>query len=189
MYARSLLRVASLLAAGTPDRTLHAIGIFDANIFERRVMSLTEKRVAMKGARRIVTAAACVVIGVATCASAMALRMDVGAPTEVATQSGSGAPIKVQSDVMAGNILFKKNPVYPAEAKANNDTLDGSVVLRAMISKEGTIKGIQLVKGLRKDYDTSAMDAVKDWRYKPYLLNGEPTEVDTTITVTYWIGK
>ena len=55
-YARSLLRLASLLVHGTPARTLHAIGIFDANIFERRVMNLTEKYVELRGVRRLATA-------------------------------------------------------------------------------------------------------------------------------------
>ena len=76
-YARSLLRLATMLAKGTPARTLHAIGIFDANIFERRVMNLTEKRVEIRGTRRFAMAAACVVVGLATRASALALRMEV----------------------------------------------------------------------------------------------------------------
>ena len=79
-YARSLLRLASMLSERRPDRTLHAIGIFDANIFERRIMSLTEQHVEVGGMRRMATAAVCVLLGVGTCASALALRIKVAAP-------------------------------------------------------------------------------------------------------------
>jgi TonB family protein len=187
MYARSLLRLASLLAAGTPDRTLHAIGIFDANIFERRVMSLTEKRVEMKGARRIAVACVCVVIGVVTCASAMALRMDVGAPASAVAQDGSDAPLKVPAGVMAGNVLFKKTPVYPEQAK--QDKLSGAVVLQVIIGKDGAVEKAVVEKSPGADFSRSAIDAVREWKYKPYLLNGEPVEVNSTITVTYSLRK
>jgi len=185
-YARSLLRLAAMLAKGAPARTLHAIGIFDANIFERRVMNLTEKRVEIRGTRRFAMAAACVVVGLATCASALALRMEVAAPAAVATaQSGSPSRLKVDPEIIAGSILYKKQPVYPAEAKEKKDTVDGSVVLDAIIGKDGSVQNLRVKKSLRRDYDRSALEAVREWRYKPYLLNGNPTEVDTTVTVTY----
>jgi beta-lactamase regulating signal transducer with metallopeptidase domain len=104
-YARSLLRLASMLVQGTPARTLHAIGIFDANTFERRVMSLTEKSMQLRGARRIATVAACVVFGLGTCASALALRMEVSAPVvQSEGQSGAGKPVRIAGGVIAGNI-------------------------------------------------------------------------------------
>jgi len=188
-YARSLLRLASMLAKGTPARTLHAIGIFDANIFERRVMSLTQRHVEIRGARRFAMAAACVVVGLATCASAMALRMQVSAPIAVSTaHSENPARLKVAPEIIAGNLIEKKNPVYPAEAKEKKDTVDGSVILAAIIGKDGSVQNLRVKKSLRADYDRSAIEAVKDWRYKPYLLNGDPQEVETTVTVTYSSG-
>lgn len=183
-YARSLIRLAALVAEGAPVRTFHAIGIFDANSFERRVMRLTEKGLEMKGVRRVVTAAACVVIGLATCASAMALRMEVVAPVQAA-QNGAHAVLTVDPKVMAGQVISRVNPVYPPEAKANKDTVSGPVVLHVIIGKDGSVREIQVKKSLRKDYDLSALKAVSEWKYKPYLLNGNPTEVDTTVTVNY----
>ena len=182
-YARSLLRLASMLVQGTPDRTLHAIGIFDANIFERRVMSLTEKSMQLRGARRVVTVAACVVFGLGTCASALALRMEVSAPVvQGGGQSASGAPVRISGGVMAGNILIKVAPVYPQEAK--DAGISGPVVLHAIIGKEGRVESLAVVSG-PKELQGAALDAVKQWTYKPYLLNGEPTEVNTTITINF----
>jgi TonB family protein len=182
-YARSLLRLASLLVQGAPANTFHAIGIFDANIFERRVMNLTEKYVELRGVRRLATAVACVVLGFGTCVSALALRMKVSAPvaqSEAPVEHGSRA--RVAGGVIEGNILIRVQPVYPPEAKAAKE--EGAVVLHAIISKDGTMKSLAVISGSPL-LQTAALDAVKQWVYRPYLLNGEPTEVDTTITVNF----
>ena len=91
-------------------------------------------------------------------------------------------PLAVSSGVEAGNLIVKPLPVYPAIAQAAHIT--GSVVLHAIISKTGTIENLSVESGpllLRQ----AALDGVKRWRYRPFLLNGEPTEVDTTITVNF----
>jgi TonB family protein len=177
-YARSLLRLASMLANCKPAGTLHAIGIFDANIFERRIMNLTQLKPEIRLTRKLVTLAACGLIAVATCGSALALRLNVETP--VAQDAGQ---IQVSAGVMAGQIVLKTQPVYPPEAKA--DPIDGQVILHAIIGKDGSVEHLTILQSLRGDYDRSALDAVKDWKYKPYLLNGNPTEVETTITVNY----
>jgi TonB family protein len=92
-----------------------------------------------------------------------------------------------QVDVATMKIVSRTNPVYPAQAKAKKDTLDGPVVFDVTIGKDGSIQALRLKKSLREDYDKSAWDAVKTWRWEPYLLNGEPTEVDTTVTINYFI--
>jgi TonB family protein len=182
-YVRSLLRLASMLSDRPPTRILHAIGIFDANTFERRVMNLTKRSAEVRGVRRFAILTACVVIGTTTCVSALALRMGVAAGT--GQDKTPTAKLSVGSSVMEGNLITKKNPVYPAEAKANKDTIDGPVVLSVIISKEGVPVKVFVKQSLRADYDQSAMDAVQQWRWKPYLLNGNPTAVKTTITVNY----
>jgi len=60
-------------------------------------------------------------------------------------------------------------------------------VLHAIISKTGTITNLQVISGPEM-LRASAVDAVKTWRYKPYILNGEPTEVDTTVSVNFNMG-
>jgi TonB family protein len=77
-------------------------------------------------------------------------------------------------------------PVYPPEAKADHVT--GEVLLAATIGKDGTVEHLKLTQSVRADVDASAMDAVRQWTYKPYLLNGDPIEVETTITVIYTLG-
>ncbi len=191
-YLRCLLRLATMLSDRRPAGVLHAIGIFDANIFERRVMNLTRRDVRVSGARRVAIAAACVVIGAVTCVSAMALRMEVSAAT-VQSDDAKGksvAPnaLSVSGEKMAGSLIYKVPPVYPAEAKANKDTVNGAVILLVVVDKEGVPQTVKVKKSLRADYDQSAVDAVSQWRWKPFLLNGNPTEVKTTIEVNYQLA-
>jgi TonB family protein len=182
-YARSLLRLASLLPTRMPAVTLHAIGFFDANIFERRIMSLTQKRVPLRTGQRFALAVACGVVALATCASALALHMEVSTPAPAANPLH---PVAVK--VTALTILTKVPPVYPVEAKANKDTLDGPVVLAVIVGKDGVVENIKVSRSLRSDYDRSALDAVRQWRFQPFLLNGNPVEVKTDVTVIFSIG-
>jgi protein TonB len=94
-------------------------------------------------------------------------------------------PVRVSSGTVAGMALSQPTPVYPPIAKAAH--VQGVVVLHAIISKAGTIENLTVISGPPM-LTTSALDAVKRWRYKPYLLNGDPTEVETTINVNFTFG-
>jgi bla regulator protein blaR1 len=175
-YARSLLRLASMLSSHMPERNLHAIGIFDANNFERRVMNLTTKRIQLRGFQQLLVLAACATVALATCVSAIALRMDVSG-AQAQTESKK---IHVKADDL--KILSQVPPVYPPKAKEAK--IEGSVVLEVIIGKDGVPEHISIQKG-PKELQASALDAVRQWRYQPFLLNGDPVQVETTITVTY----
>jgi protein TonB len=86
---------------------------------------------------------------------------------------------------VAGNKLSGSNPVYPPIAKAAH--VSGAVVLHAIISKSGTIENLEVISGPEM-LRNAATEAVRGWRYKPYILNGEPTEVETTVTVNFNFG-
>lgn len=184
-YARSLLRLASLLVKGMPIRTPHAIGIFDANAFERRLMRLTGKQNDVRGVRRLALVIACAAFGVGTCGSALALSMHVDSDSNAA-KTAAPASISVSPHVMAGNKLGGAIPKYPAAAKKAK--IQGEVVLEAIIGKDGTIKNLHVVSG-PKQLRQPSLKAVRTWTYKPYHLNGNPVEVKTTINVIYSLGK
>ena len=95
--------------------------------------------------------------------------------------AGSG-PEQVSPETMAGSLIFKADPVYPAIAKAAH--VSGPVVLDAVISKTGTIKALSIVSGPQM-LQLSAINAVEQWKYKPYLVNGSPVEVKTSVTVNF----
>jgi periplasmic protein TonB len=94
--------------------------------------------------------------------------------------------LKVSLGVMAGNLLAKTVPQYPEIAKAAG--IRGIVVLQATISTDGSIENLRVISGPPM-LQQAAMDAVRSWRYRPYLLNGEPVEVETTIRVVFNLGE
>jgi TonB family protein len=90
---------------------------------------------------------------------------------------------RISSGVMAGNILSKVQPEYPSSARAGH--VSGSVVLRAMIGRDGHVHQLRVMSAPDPDLAIAALAAVRKWTYKPYLLNGEATEVDTTVVVNF----
>ena len=90
--------------------------------------------------------------------------------------------VRVSQGVTAGLLIHRIEPVYPTLAKSAR--VQGEVLLKAIIDREGNIQDLQLVSG-HPMLVPSAIAAVKQWRYKPYLLNGQPVEVETTITVIF----
>lgn len=87
---------------------------------------------------------------------------------------------------MAGNKLSGAAPQYPAIAREAR--IEGTVVLSATISKSGTIENLHVVSGPPMLVQ-AAEQAVRTWRYRPYLLNGEPVEVETTVYVSFRLGS
>ena len=123
------------------------------------------------------------------------------APTSIATGTDSSAlsglvntnalnvtkppaqqTLRISQGVSQGLILKKVQPVYPPQALQMR--LEGRVELQANISKIGSITGIKQLRG-DAVLGRAAMDAVRQWKYKPYYLNGEPIEIQTQITVNF----
>ncbi|MGA3263481.1 MAG: TonB family protein [Terracidiphilus sp.] len=94
--------------------------------------------------------------------------------------------LAISAGIAVGMQIRNTPPVYPQIAKSAR--VSGAVVLQATISKTGTIENLRVVSGpamLRQ----AAVDAVKTWRYKPYVLNNEPVEVETTVNVIFALDK
>jgi periplasmic protein TonB len=120
-----------------------------------------------------------------------------GIPDALRTWSGSGPAVsatpprppaermQVSKGVLAGMLLSPIRPVYPAIARAAG--VSGSVVVEAVISKTGTIESLHVITGPEM-LRIAALDAIRAARYQPFRLNGEPIEVQTTITVNFRLG-
>lgn len=94
--------------------------------------------------------------------------------------------VRISQGVTKGLLIHRVEPAYPPLAKAAR--VQGEVVLSAIISTNGQIENLQLVSG-HPMLVQGAIDAVRQWRYKPYLLNGAPVEVETTITVIFSLSS
>jgi TonB family protein len=94
-------------------------------------------------------------------------------------------PLRVGGNVMQASLIHMVNPKYPTDAKQRG--IQGKVVFHVMIGKDGAVKDLVLLEGVCI-LAQPAQEAVQQWVYKPTKLNGEPVEVDTTITVTFTLG-
>jgi len=93
--------------------------------------------------------------------------------------------VRVSGGVSQGLLIRKVPPNYPPLARQAR--IQGVVILQAQISKEGNIENLQLISG-HPMLAPAAIEAVKQWKYKPYLLNGEPVEVDTQVQVNFTLA-
>ena len=93
--------------------------------------------------------------------------------------------IRVASRVVEANLIHDVAPQYPTEA--GRARIEGTVVLMAVIDKDGTVKDVRVESGLPL-LAQAAIEAVKQWRYKPYTINGEPVEVDSRITINFTLS-
>jgi protein TonB len=91
------------------------------------------------------------------------------------------APVRI-SHSSEGDLMRKILPAYPPLARAAR--LQGQVVLQAVISKQGAIENLRVLSG-HPMLVPAAIEAVRQWRYRPYILNSEPVEVETQITVNF----
>jgi TonB family protein len=109
-----------------------------------------------------------------------------GAPTSKPgtpqPDSGQPTPVRVAEGVATGLLIKKVPPDYPDIAKQAR--VQGQVVMKAVIDKNGDIEDLTLVSG-HPMLAPAALAAAKQWKYKPYLLNGQPVKVETQITVNF----
>jgi len=94
--------------------------------------------------------------------------------------------VRVSAGVTQGLKVKHVAPVYPQMARIAR--VQGPVVLAAVIGKDGTIQNLHVLSTASPLLNQAAIDAVKEWRYRPYILNGEPVEVDTQITVNFTLS-
>jgi periplasmic protein TonB len=93
--------------------------------------------------------------------------------------------MRIASRVAEANLIHDVAPQYPPEA--GRARIEGAVVLMAVIGKDGGVQDVQVESGL-PILAQAAIDAVRQWRYKPYMIDGEPVEVDSRITINFTLS-
>lgn len=107
-------------------------------------------------------------------------------PSLVLAQDAVPQRVRVSNGVMIGLLISRVNPEYPPLARQAR--IQGKVLLKALISKNGDVENLELISG-HPMLAPSAMEAVKQWKYRPYLLNGEPVEVETQVQVNFTLSE
>jgi protein TonB len=114
------------------------------------------------------------------------LRGTGSAPVLAKTPAPTPKRIRVPARIAEANLVYDVAPKYPPEA--GRARIEGTVLLLAVIGKDGTVEDVRVEKGLPV-LAQAAIEAVKQWRYRPYLLNGEPVEVDSQITINFTLSR
>lgn len=104
-------------------------------------------------------------------------------PDTPAEGGKTAVSVTVAGGIRGGRIIERTNPIHPPAARENH--IGGAVLLHAVITKEGRIGSLFVIASPSELLSEAAMDAVHTWKYEPYLLNGKPAEVDTTVTVNF----
>ena len=110
-------------------------------------------------------------------------------PAASATPSPQPQPARIGGDVTAPSLLTQVKPAYPAAARAQQ--IQGTVQLLAVIGTDGRIASLQLDPSSSRgsiELVKAAMDAVRQWQYRPAMLNGQPIEFANTITVSFMLS-
>jgi TonB family protein len=132
-----------------------------------------------QGKQKILTATVDTITGLAADDSALTPPADVQASDE--------KKVDVVGGIAQGMLLKKQVPVYPQDAKEAH--VSGKVVLQATIGRDGAVYDLHVVSSPWPSLAASALWSVSHWQYKPYLLNGNPVEVETTVNVIYALGN
>jgi TonB family protein len=108
------------------------------------------------------------------------------APSDGISNFETDGAVNVNPALMDENLIVQRVPAYPEVAKQHG--VEGDVVMQALISKEGTVKRVHVVEGDSR-LRSAAEEAVYKWRYRPYVLHGQPVEVATTVTVNFSLDR
>jgi len=192
-YARSLLRIAGTAYARPSAATTNAVGMFDANILEKRIMNLMEKKQQLnRGAKYglLVTLAVAVIL---VCLGANALTATVvQASSDVRIQpaqvEGSKNKVyKVGGEVTAPKLISGADPEYPPEARKAKKKISGKCVLNMVVDETGQPQQVKVTKSLAPAFDKNAVEAVKKWRFAPATLKGHSVPVAISVEVNYML--
>ncbi|HEV2137169.1 MAG TPA: M56 family metallopeptidase [Terracidiphilus sp.] len=187
-YARSLLRLATMIAVAPRVSTFHAIGIFDAGILEKRIMRIKGKKQQTGAIVRcaLTGSAAAILLSATVGAAAMAVVVAPRADAHVANATDSRGHIyKVGNGVTAPVPLNKVDAKFPKSARKDKSVAGGVVLLRMIVDAQGEPQDVHVVHSYRPDFDAEAVKAAKQYRFKPAMRDGKPVAVSISVEVNF----
>ncbi|HEV2708678.1 MAG TPA: M56 family metallopeptidase [Edaphobacter sp.] len=187
-YAESLLRLATMVAVGPRVSTSHAIGIFDANILEKRIMMMNLKKPRVSSALKygLVIPATVFLLSVAVGGAAMAVVIEPPASTQTADQAQPyGQVYKIGKNVVAPKLVYSVEPQFPESERGKKDKFEGTCLVGFVVDSSGAVRDVHVNHSLRPDFDAKAVEAVEQYRFKPALRAGQPVAVALNIEVDF----
>ena len=181
-YTESLLRLAAMVSSSARAISFHAIGIFDANILEKRIMMIQAKRRRLSLWVRygLIVPSALVLLSAAIGAGRMAVAI---APQD----SGKNIKLvyKIGKDVSAPKLISSVQPEFPESERKHKEKFDGTCLVNLIVDEEGVPKDVHITRSLSPDFDDSAIKAVEQYRFNPAMREGKPVAVSLNIEVNF----
>jgi TonB family protein len=181
------LRLAAMVATSPRSSTAHAIGIFDANILEKRIMTMNRAPHPCGWLMRFGLTTASMLMLAVTC-SVAATRAFAVEPvsTSAANQTTSNGPVyKVGNGVSAPVVIHSVAAKYPKSYLNVKPPVDATVVVRAVVDKNGMPQDLRVIKSYVPAFDQEAIKAVDQFRFKPGIREGVPVAVAVTVEVNF----
>ena len=150
-------------------------------------MNLTQTQIEWKGAHRLAAIAACTLMAFGTCAFAMSLHMDVSTPMlqTASEQVAQQTPLHGGDSALPPVLIRSADPVYTEAARKAK--LSGDVEISLRVDKKGNPSHIRVVRGMGMGLDQKAVEAVRQYKFKPATQNGKPVAVDLFVDVNFQI--
>jgi TonB family protein len=186
-YTRSLLRLATMVSSRPRAATSHAIGIFDANILEKRVMMIAkEQPLGLFAKCCLMIPAALLLFVIATAAGSLAVPVAAQTAAQTADQDTPyGKVYKVGNDVSAPKLISSANPEFPESARKEKGKFDGTCLINLIVDSAGVPHDVHIARSLRADFDANAVKAVEQYRFDPARRAGEAVAVALNVEVHF----
>jgi TonB family protein len=189
-YTQSLLRLAAMMVNSSHLSAVRAIGIFDANILEKRIMYMKTKKQNLSVAVKcgLILPAVLLLCSVAAAGAAMATGVDSQSPSQPSAGPAKpyGHVYTVGGDVTPPKPIFTPEAVYPESArKSKTPSITGVCLLQMVVDRSGMPRDVRIARSLGPDFDQSALKAVRQYRFSPARRSGKPVAVAITIEVTF----
>ena len=186
-YGSALLRLAQWMRSRSQAAPTHAVGIFDANVLEERIMRLRSAGPMLPRCFRLA------LLGLGACTLAIGVAGAMSSSVAVAPQAsvrGSKPAVAPQiytigKGATAPQLIFQVDPQYTEAARAAK--VNGNCVIAAVVDPEGIPQDVHVTKGLRSDLDANAAAAVRQYRFRPGLHEGKPVPVQLSVAVNFQI--
>ena len=186
-YAQSLLRLAAMVAGSSRAATVHAIGIFDANILEKRIMMMSCKTRQVGSVARYGLTISAVLLLASTwiVAAAKAIVIEPRSPSAADQENSQGTVHKIGKDVSAPVLIHSVDAEFPKSGQPIKAPFSAIVLVRLIVDKDGMPQDVHISRSYNPDFDREAINAVKQYRFKPAMHEGAPVAVAVTIEVNF----
>jgi TonB family protein len=181
-YTQSLLRLATMVSTGPQTAPSHAIGIFDANILEKRVMMMSAKKqqFSLFVKYGLIVPAVLVLLSVAGGAGAMAVAIVPQTPSQP-----YGQVYKVGKDVSAPKLISSVEPKFPEAERKQKGKFEGTCLVGFIVDENGMPQDVHIVRSLRQDFDEKSIEAVQHYRFEPAKKAGVPVAATLKVEVRF----